>query len=80
MSDSIVIAFEKGVEAEKVRENLVQMQKDHLIDIEDAAEAVIQPSLSKDVDAQLKAALSQGLEQPTGPYFGQWAKKQSSMF
>ncbi len=58
MSDPIVIAFEKGDEAEKVRENLVQMQKDHLIDIEDAAEAVIQTSLSKAVDAQLKAALS----------------------
>lgn len=44
MSDLIVLAFDDEFEAEDVRSKLLRLQREHLVDLEDAAVVVHQPS------------------------------------
>lgn len=43
MSDLIVVAYDNEGEAEQVRAKLLQMQKDYLVELEDAAIAIKKP-------------------------------------
>lgn len=43
MSDLVVVAFDNATGAEEVRDAMVQMQKDHIVTLEDAAVVVRKP-------------------------------------